>query len=66
MDAADETMATEAIMHGNCRQESDSVFSLVTGDSVTSQEPGAVWLRILIITENATIHHRKLLGAAGR
>lgn len=51
---------------GGCRDDSASVLSLVTSDSVPSQEPGAVWLRILIIAENATIHNRKLLGATRR
>lgn len=53
-DAANETIAAEP-MQGSCRSESASVFSLVTSDSVTSQEPGAVWPRILTIAENITI-----------
>lgn len=51
VDAANETIAAEP-MQGSCRQESASLFSLVTSDSVPSQEPGTVWLRILIIAEN--------------
>lgn len=60
-----ETIAAEP-MQGSCRLESASVFSLVTSDSVTSQEPGAVWLRVLTVAENTTTHHRKLLGVARR
>lgn len=43
----------ELIMHGNCRQQTGCMFSLMVGDLITQKKP-AQWLSMLTVAENTT------------
>lgn len=58
--AADNRAVGEPVTHGSAGSR------LVTSDSVISQEPGTVWLRMSLIAEDPIPNPGKLCGAARR